>query len=117
MDERTFNFQPAFIENPDGKPITVSLDLKSYVTLLVKANVMEPHLWPPGLQSGAAALARIREIESGCVSQHGEFDWGKLSPIVQDEYDGLCCVLDSLQENGAPVDWDTYKDGQKRGRG
>ena len=112
-DEHSPNINPRFGKDPEGKSGTVTLDLRSYLNLLVKADVTDPHLWPPGLQDGAAALARIRQIEADCKSQHGEFDWEKLSPVVQDEYDSLSCALDSLREDAPPVRWEAYKADQE----
>ena len=51
----------------------------------------------------ANALARVREIEADSVARHGEFDWEKLPERVQDEYDGLCVLLDDLQDTGERV--------------
>ncbi len=108
-DEHSSNIEPRFAKDSEGKSSTVTLDLRSYLILLVKANVTDPQLWPPGLQDGAGALARVRQIEADCKSEHGEFDWEKLSPVVQDEYDSLCCALDSLREDAPPVRWEAYK--------
>ena len=112
-NENSSNIEPRFAVDPEGKFGTVTLDLRSYLILLVEAGVTDPHLWPPGLQDGAAALARIRQIESDCKSQHGEFDWEKLSRVVQDEYDNLSAALDRLRENAPPVPWEAYKSGEE----
>jgi hypothetical protein len=106
-----------FTTDPNGKPTAVTLGVKSYVTLLVQANVTNPELWPPGFKEGATALARVREIESGCIAQHGEFDWEKLAPDIQDEYDTLCVLLDTLQEDDGSVTWEEYKAEREGGRG
>jgi hypothetical protein len=98
-----------FTLDPNGKPTGVTLGVKAYVTLLVQANVTNPELWPPESKDGAAALARVREIESGCIPQHGEFDCEKLTPAVQDEYDTLCILLDTLQEDNGSVTWEEYR--------
>jgi hypothetical protein len=98
-----------FTTDSKGKPTEVTLSVKSYVTLLVQANVTDPELWPPGFKEGATALARVREIESECIAQHGEFDWEKLTPAVQDEYDILCVSLDDLQYDDGRVAWEEYK--------
>jgi hypothetical protein len=70
---------PRFATNDNGKPMTVTLDTVAYITLLVRANVTDSALWPPGMEEGAAALERIRQIESDCIARHGEFDWEKLA--------------------------------------
>jgi hypothetical protein len=98
-----------FTTDSKGKHTAVTLSVKSYVTLLVQANVTDPELWPPGFKEGATALARVREIESECIAQHGEFDWEKLTPAVQDEYDILCVSLDDLQDDDGRVAWEEYK--------
>jgi hypothetical protein len=91
------------------KPTAVTLDTVAYITLLVKANITDPALWPPGMQEGAAALARVREIERECITQHGEFDWEQLPEAVQDEYDSRCALLDRLQDTGERIPWEVYK--------
>jgi len=55
------------------------------------------------------ALQRIRQIESDCISQHGEFDWEELSEDIQDEYDSLCILLDELQDDGEQISWEEFK--------
>ncbi len=112
-DKHSFINKPRFAKDPERKSSTVTLDLESYLILLVKADITDPHLWPPGLQDGAAALARIRQIEADCKSQHGEFDWEKLSQVVQDEYDNLSAALDSLREDAPPVRWEAHKAGEE----
>ena len=97
---------PQFTTDARGKPVGVKLDTVAYVTLLVRANATDPALWPPGMQNGADALARVRTIEADCIAQHGEFDWEKLPEGIQDEYDGLCALLDSLQDTGESVSLD-----------
>jgi hypothetical protein len=97
---------PQFTTDAVGKPVGVKLDTVAYITLLVRANVTDPALWPPGMQRGAEALARVRQIEADCVAQHGEFDWEKLSEALQDEYDGLCALLDGMQDTGERVPLD-----------
>ena len=97
---------PQFTTDRDGKATAVRLDAVGYVALLVRANVTDPALWPPGMERGAEALARIRQIEADCTAQHGEFDWEKLAEEVQDEYDGLCALLDSMQDTGERVSLD-----------
>jgi len=68
--------QPKFITDAEGKSIVV-LDRQAYIALLVRGNITDPSLWPPGAEEGAKALARIREIEANCIAQHGIFDWEK----------------------------------------
>lgn len=99
----------------EGRGKTVAVDLPTYISLLIKANVTDPELWPPGMEEGAKALARIREIETRCIKEHGEFDWGKLPPEIQDEYDNLCALLDRMQEVGEPIPWESYK-ARRKGR-
>jgi hypothetical protein len=89
--------------SPHGNPTTVTLDISTYIDLLVKANVTDPALWPPAMKGGASALARIREIEAECIARHGEFDWEKLPESVQDEYDSLCAFLDNLRDTGERI--------------
>lgn len=48
-------------------------------------------------------------MESDCITHHGEFDWEKLPESEQDEYDGLCLLLDELQDTGARITWAEYK--------
>jgi hypothetical protein len=99
---------PHFVTDDQGKPSTVTLDTAAYVALLVQANTTDPALWPPGMQEGAYALARIRQIEADCISQYGEFDWEKLSQATQDEYDDLCAMLDKLQDTGERISFDLH---------
>jgi len=100
---RTLPKRPQFEIDPAGKPTSVRLETAAYIQLLVGANITDPDLWPPGMEEGAKALARIRQIEAECIAQHGEFDWEKLPPDVQDEYDALCALLDRLQDEGESV--------------
>jgi hypothetical protein len=100
---------PRFVTKGDGKATAVTLDPLAYVTLLVKANVTDPDLWPPGMQAGAAWLARIREIERKCIANHGEFDGDKLSARVQNQYDDLCALLDRLRDTGERIPFRDYK--------
>jgi hypothetical protein len=94
---------PKFATKANGKPAKVTLDPVTYVALLVKANLTDPNLWPPGMQEGAAALARVRAIEKHCIAKHGHFDWEKLSRKLQDEYDSKCALLDQLQDTGERI--------------
>lgn len=98
-----------FTLDPHGQPTAVTLEVRAYIALLIQANVTDPDLWPPGFKDKASSLARIREIESDCVAQHGEFDWERLSLALQDEYDSLCATLDSLQDGGERASWEVYK--------
>ncbi len=100
---------PQFATDANGKPTSVTLDTVAYVTLLVRGNVTDSAFWPPGMEEGAAALKRIRQIESDCITHHGEFDWEKLPESEQDEYDHLCLLLDELQDTGAWMTWAEYK--------
>ena len=100
---------PRFATDASGKPTTVTLDIVVYITLLVRANVTDSAFWPPGMEEGAAALTRIRQIESDCIAYHGEFDWEKLPEAAQDEYDRLCLLLDELQNSGEWVAWKDYR--------
>lgn len=94
---------PHFTTDRKGKPTGVRLGTAAYVALLVRGNVTDPALWPPQVQEGAWALARVRKIEANCIRRHGEFDWEKLSEKLQDEYDSLCLLLDRLQDTGKSI--------------
>jgi hypothetical protein len=93
---------PKFATDEQGKSAVV-LDRASYITLLIRGNVTDPSYWPPGTEEGARALARIRQIEHECIAKYGEFDWEKLPPEVQDEYDALCSLLDRLTDTGERI--------------
>ena len=99
---------PRFETDAEGRSKAVTLDTPAYISLLVQASLTDPSLWPPGAKQGASALARIRKIESGCIAKHGEFDWEKLSEPLQDEYDGLCILLDRLRDTGKPISLKAY---------
>ncbi len=100
---------PQFGTRANGKRGKVTLDQVAYVNLLVKANVTDAALWPPGTKEGASALARVRAIEKRCIAKHGHFDWEKLSSRLQNEYDDLCALLDQLQDNGERIPFGAYK--------
>ena len=102
---------PRFDEDRNGKTITVPLGVKWYVGLLVRANVTDVGAWPPELQKGAAAFARVRQIELDCLAREGEFDWDKLPAAEQDEYDRLCTELDELLDGGESIPWKQFKAG------
>jgi len=93
---------PKFATDEQGKSVVV-LDRASYIALLIRGNVTDPSYWPPGTEEGARALARIRQIEHECIAKYGEFDWEKLPPEVQDEYDALCSLLDRLTDTGERI--------------
>ena len=93
---------PKFATDEQGKFVVV-LDKASYIALLIRSNVTDPIYWPPGTEDGAKALARIRQIEHECIAKYGEFDWEKLPPDVQDEYDALCSLLDRLTDTGERI--------------
>ena len=44
---------PQFTTDRDGRAVGVRLDTAAYVALLVRANVTDPALWPPGMERGA----------------------------------------------------------------
>lgn len=94
---------PTFTTDANGRPTAVRLDPPAYIDLLVRANVTDRALWPPGAEHGAQALARIREIEAACIAEHGAFDFDKLPAALQDDYDALCLQLDALCDTGQPV--------------
>ena len=96
---------PRFTVDEHGNLVVV-LDKASYIALLIRSNVTDPSYWPPGTEEGAKVLARIRQIEAECIDAHGEFDWEKLSPELQDEYDALCAFLDSLMDTGERIPLD-----------
>lgn len=100
---------PSFAKNRAGKATKVTLTLETYVKLLVEANVTNPLFWPPGLEEGAAKLARLRQIESDNQSQKGAFDWESLPAEIQDEYDALCVSLDSYQDSNDATHWEDYQ--------
>ena len=100
MSETIIDLQPKFSGDASGKPKTVTLSTVAYITLLVRANVIDSSLWPTGMEEGAAVLRRVREIEVECITKRGEFDWENLAKSVQDEYDSLCTLLDRLQDTG-----------------
>jgi len=99
---------PRFETDAEGRSRAVTLDTPAYIALLVQANLTDPALWPPGAKQGATALARIRKIESDCIAKHGEFDWEELAEPLQDEYDGLCILLDQLRDTGKPISLKAY---------
>lgn len=101
--------RPQFMTDAKGKPMGVKLDAPAYIALLTRANVTDPALWPPGTQQGATALARVRQIESDCIAQHGQFDWEKLPRAIQNEYDDLSALLDRLQDTGERIALGAYK--------
>jgi len=100
MSETAINIHPQFSTDAESKPKAVILSTVAYITLLVRANMTTPSLWPPGMEEGAIALRRVREIEAECIAKRGEFDWEKLPEAVRDEYDSLCALLDRLQDTG-----------------
>ena len=103
MSETTIDIHPQFSTNTESKPQSVILSTAAYIMLLVRANETDPSLWPPGMEEGAMALRRVREIESYCIAKISEFDWEKLPEAVQDEYDSLCALLDRLQDTGERI--------------
>jgi len=98
---------PRFSKDTDGKIAIVSLDTTTYIKLTDKA------FCPSGMERVADALARIRQIESDCIANNGEFDWEKLPEAFQDEYDGLCLLLDELQDDGEVITLEDYKQQSK----
>lgn len=103
MSQTDIALHPHFSTDSSGKPTGVTLSTMTYITLLVQANVTDPAPWPPGMEKGATALKRVREIEANCIARHGEFDWEKLPETTQDEYDSLCALLDQLQDTGERI--------------
>lgn len=92
--------RPAFTQEAQNAPGLVILRSAAYVTLLIQANETDAALWPPEMQHGAAALARLRQMEQDSQDLHGEFDWDHLAPEQQDEYDRLSALLEDLQDDG-----------------
>jgi len=80
----------------------VTLSLYDYLELLCHASETDPEKWPAGTKDGAAWLARIREIEQDCKTQHGEWDWELLAGELQDEYDILTGQLTLMRERLNP---------------
>jgi hypothetical protein len=111
MENRSLDWipKPKFAAKANGKPASVTLDPVAYITLLIRGNVTDAALWPPGMQEGAAWLARVRAIEKRCIARHGHFDWEKLSRKLQDEYDVLCAKLDRLRDTGERIPFEVYK--------
>ena len=103
MSETTIDLHPQFSTDAESKPKAVTLSTVAYITLLVRADATDPSLWPLGMEEGAVALRRVREIETECIAKLGEFDWEKLPETVQDEYDSLCALLDRLQDTGERI--------------
>lgn len=97
---------PSFTTNRAGIPTEVTLTPETYIKLLVQANETNPLFWPPGLEEGAGKLARLRQIESEYQPQQGGFDWESLPSEIQDEYDGLCVLLDSYQDPNGNDIWE-----------
>ncbi len=94
---------PQFKTKANGQPAAVTLNPVTYVALLIRGNVTDPALWPPGSQEGAAWLQRVRAIEKRCLARHGHFDWGKLSRRLQDESDVQCSRLSQLQDTAERI--------------
>jgi hypothetical protein len=105
MNETTLSLKnsPQFMTDGEGNPTLVTLAPPTYITLLIRANVTDAALWTPGLEHAARILAQVRAVEVDCITAYGEFDWEKLSEVAQDEYDGLCALLDELQDTGERV--------------
>ena len=105
----TFTRPPEFLLDQAERPVSAELVIADYVELLIRAEATNPALWPPGMEHGASTLARVRRIEADCIAQHGEWDWELLAPELQDEYDGLCGVLDELRDDGTRISWAALK--------
>ena len=105
MDSTTLELSrpPEFSPPENGGNGTVSVDALDWAKLLRDHNVLDARLWPPGFKEGAEWLARIRQIEAGCIAEFGEFDWEKLDADTQDEYDGTCAELTKLLTG--PDEW------------
>lgn len=116
MDELGSVHPPRFTKHRTGRSTSLTLETATCIALSVRSNATDPTLWPPGRQTGATTLQRVREIESGCVARVGEFDSEELSPALQDEYDTLCTLLDSLQGNEGTVTWEGYKVSRRENR-
>ena len=108
---------PKFRTDHQGRPTAVTLDTPAYITLLVRSNVTNPALWPPGMKKGARWLERVRHIEADCIAQHGEFDWEKLPKKLQDEYNDLCALLGRLQDSGQKISLEAYTARRKESKG
>ena len=109
MVERECGYQPRFDLDSQGKATAAMLEVRSYIALLVRANVTDSELWPPGFRQGAAALDRVRKIEADSAAEMGQFDWEKLPPDLQDEYDLLTVQLDRLQAgNDDSISWNEF---------
>lgn len=100
---------PRFGASADGKE-DVTLAARDWARVLVRLDCTDPALWPPALAAGAGLLSRIRLIEADCISAHGGFDWEKLTPELQDEYDGTCADLTLLlTADDEWVDLETFR--------
>ena len=100
---------PQFKVDVTGKPTSVMMEAADYIKLLIRADITDHSLWPPGMEYAADTLERIRQIESDCIKQHGEFDWEKLPEDLQDEYDILCLTLDSLYDTDDYIKLEDYE--------
>lgn len=100
-----FTHPPEFMRDQDDRLVSVELVIADYVELLIRAEATDPALWPSGMEYGASSLVRIRQIEADCTAQHGKWDWELLAPELQDEYDGLCGVLDEFRDDGEHTAW------------
>jgi hypothetical protein len=98
---------PRFAVDRAGRPVDTTLNTADCIELLIQAKVVNPEMWPPSMEQGAAALSRIRDIEAGCVGEHGRWDWELLPEDLQDAYDLACSQLSVLRSAGEAVALDT----------
>ncbi len=99
-----FDVSPKFNSVTNGKATRVTLEAWDYCRLLIRANVTDPALWPTGYEEAARAFATVRRLEAKCIAEHGEWDWEKLSPEEQDEYDSAVAVLSYAEGRGRPLE-------------
>lgn len=104
--------QPIILQTDEqSKQVTAILAMVDYLDLLIRASETDPSYWPEGKKHGATLLQRLREIEGDCIRQHGVFDWEKLPPALQEEYDALRLQLDELRDDGTRVDFSQWMQG------
>ncbi len=99
-----FNAPPQFDSFANSKATRVTLQAWDYCSLLIRANITDHALWPPGYEDTARAFAAVRRLEAKCIAEHGEWDWEKLSPEEQDEYDSAVAVLSYAEGRGRPLE-------------
>jgi len=91
-------------------PRRITIDLDSYLELLIEKDVFDADSWPEGMRAGAELLRRIREIEQQCVAEHGQFHCDHLAPGVEDDYLSAVSALERLIEpDDDLIPWEEFK--------